>query len=208
METVLLAAAVVGTLYVTLVVALLAAGRRTHARAWAGFIPDCVVLVRRLLGDLRVPRRRKLLLGALVVYLAFPLDLVPDFIPIAGQLDDAIALALVLRLVLRSGGEALLAEHWPGPSDSLRVVRRLAFAPTTTSTARAAQAAAIAAGHLWAAQRGQLAACARRCGMCGAGERLTIVGIRRIPAIRHPKRCSRLPHLGGTTGLTARKPSS
>jgi uncharacterized membrane protein YkvA (DUF1232 family) len=85
------------------------------------------VLVQRLLRDPRVPRRRKLLLGALVAYLALPFDLVPDFIPVAGQLDDAIVLALVLRLVLRGGGEPLLAEHWPGPPESLRVIRRLAF---------------------------------------------------------------------------------
>lgn len=47
-------------------------------------------------------------------YLALPFDLVPDFIPVAGQLDDALLLALVLRAVLRSGGEDLLREHWPG----------------------------------------------------------------------------------------------
>lgn len=108
------------------VLALLVAGRRSDARAWARFIPDCVVLVRRLLGDPRVPRSRKLLLVALVGYLALPFDLVPDFIPVAGQLDDAILVALVLRTVLRAGGPALLDEHWPGPERSLAVVRRLA----------------------------------------------------------------------------------
>jgi uncharacterized membrane protein YkvA (DUF1232 family) len=56
-----------------------------------------------------------------------PIDLVPDFIPVVGQLDDAIVVALVLRTVLRSGGPALLREHWPGPPSSLQVVRRLAY---------------------------------------------------------------------------------
>jgi uncharacterized membrane protein YkvA (DUF1232 family) len=73
------------------------------------------VLVRRLLGDPRVPRRHKLLLGALVAYLASPIDLVPDFIPVAGQLDDSILVALVLRAVARGCGRELLEEHWPGP---------------------------------------------------------------------------------------------
>ena len=120
-----LAAAVL--LYAAAVLALVAAGRRTDARALAGFIPDCVVLVKRLLGDPRVPRRRKLLLGLLLAYLAMPLDLVPDFVPVAGQLDDAILAALVLRAVLRSGGEELLREHWSGPPRSFELVRRLAF---------------------------------------------------------------------------------
>jgi uncharacterized membrane protein YkvA (DUF1232 family) len=57
-------------------------------------LPDCIVLVTRLAREPRVPRRRKLLLFALVGYLALPFDLVPDFIPVAGQLDDAIIVAL------------------------------------------------------------------------------------------------------------------
>ena len=67
-------------------------------------IPDCIVLVRRLMGDPGVARRHKVLLGALVGYLALPFDLVPDFIPVAGQADDAIVVALVLRSVLRGSG--------------------------------------------------------------------------------------------------------
>lgn len=114
-------------LYAIAVIALVAIGRPGDARALAGFIPDCIVLVKRLLGDPRVPRHRKALLVVLIVYLAMPLDLIPDFIPVAGQLDDAILLALVLRAVLRSGGEALLDEHWRGPARSLELVRRLAF---------------------------------------------------------------------------------
>jgi uncharacterized membrane protein YkvA (DUF1232 family) len=118
---------VVVVIYLLAVVALVAAGRRSDARALAGFIPDCLILVKRLLSDSRVPRRRKLLLGLLVAYLAMPLDLVPDFIPVAGQLDDAILVAAVLRAVLRSGGEELLHEHWSGPPRTLELVRRLAL---------------------------------------------------------------------------------
>src|SRR3954453_7055295 len=123
----LLGLAGVVLVYAAVVLVLVAAGSRGDARALAGFIPDCIVLVKPLLADPRVPRRRKLLLGVLVGYLALPIDLVPDFIPVAGQLDDAIVVALVLRAVLRSGGEELLAEHWSGPPRSLELVRRAAF---------------------------------------------------------------------------------
>ena len=123
----LLFAIVVLCLYAALIVGLLAAGRRTDARAWAGFIPDCVVLVKRLVSDDRVPRRRKVVLLALVAYLVMPIDLVPDFLPVIGVLDDAVIAAFAIRYALRSGGRALLAEHWPGPPGSLAVVERLAF---------------------------------------------------------------------------------
>jgi uncharacterized membrane protein YkvA (DUF1232 family) len=74
-----------------------------------------------------VPRHRKAILVALVAYLAMPIDLVPDFIPVAGQLDDAIVAALALRVALRAGGPELLSEHWPGPQSSLAVIMRVAY---------------------------------------------------------------------------------
>jgi len=105
---------------------LVAVGRREDARALATLIPDCIVLVGRLVRDPRVSRGRKLLLFALVAYLALPFDLVPDFIPVAGQLDDAIVVALVVRSLVRSGGEPLLRELWPGPERTLALILRLA----------------------------------------------------------------------------------
>ena len=112
--------------YVVLLAGLVVLGRRTDARAWAGFIPDCIVLIRRLLTDGRLPRRPKLLLGALGLYLATPIDLVPDFLPVIGQLDDAIIVAWALRAVIRAAGADLVREHWPGPERSLNAVLRLA----------------------------------------------------------------------------------
>jgi uncharacterized membrane protein YkvA (DUF1232 family) len=113
-------------LYALFVVVLVLAARREAARAVGGFIPDCVVLIRRLLTDGRVARRHKLLLGTLVGYLVSPIDIIPDFIPVAGQLDDAILVALALRVVLRNGARGLVHEHWPGPPASLAVILRLA----------------------------------------------------------------------------------
>ena len=97
-----------------------------RARTLARFLPDCLVLCRRLLADPRVPRGRKITLAALVAYLASPIDLVPDFIPVLGHLDDALVAALVLRRLLRAGGGTeLVRELWPGPESSLRVVLAL-----------------------------------------------------------------------------------
>jgi uncharacterized membrane protein YkvA (DUF1232 family) len=124
----LIAAGAVALLYVGFVIALLIVGRRDDARAWAGFVPDCLVLFKRLIADDRVSRGRKALLVALVGYLVMPFDLVPDFIPVAGQLDDAIIVALALRILLRGSGHALATEHWPGPQRSLAVILRLAGA--------------------------------------------------------------------------------
>lgn len=101
-------------------------GRKAEARALARFVPDCVVLFQRLLSDPRLSRGLKLLLLALVAYLAMPFDLIPDFIPIAGQVDDAIVVALVLRSVLRAAGAGVIREHWPGPEPSLNTVLSLA----------------------------------------------------------------------------------
>jgi len=122
MHAVLLATAAGLVLYGAFVAGLVLAGRRRDARALAGFIPDCIVLFHRLLRDERVPRRRKLVLVGLMGYLAMPIDLVPDFIPVAGALDDAIVVALVLRHVIRAGGADLIRELWPGPPRSLDTI--------------------------------------------------------------------------------------
>ena len=124
----LLSIGVIAVVYAAFVIGLVLAGRRSDARALATFIPDCIVLVSRLARDGRVPRRRKVLLLALVAYLALPFDLVPDFIPVAGQLDDAIIVALVLRSFVRSSGVSLIRELWPGPERSLALILRLAGA--------------------------------------------------------------------------------
>jgi uncharacterized membrane protein YkvA (DUF1232 family) len=126
-------------LYVVGIAALIGAGRREDARALAGFVPDCAILVSRLARDKRVSRPRRLALFVVLGYLAFPLDLVPDFLPGIGQLDDAVVLGLALRVLVRGGGSELVREAWPGPEASLTVVLRAAglepngaASPTTT----------------------------------------------------------------------------
>ncbi len=114
-------------IYAGVLVALLLLGRRGEAQALVRFIPDCLILFRRLLADDRVPRSRKLVLLLVLAYLALPFDLIPDFIPVAGQLDDAIVVGLGLRFVLRAGGPDLLEEHLPGPSAGVLLIGRIAF---------------------------------------------------------------------------------
>jgi uncharacterized membrane protein YkvA (DUF1232 family) len=104
------------------------AGRRARLKALARLVPDCAVLFGRLARDPRVARRHKLALLGAGAYLAMPFDLVPDFIPVAGQLDDAVVVSLALRTALRGAGAELVAEHWPGTAEGLAVIRRLAGA--------------------------------------------------------------------------------
>jgi len=102
--------------------ALLLLGRRSDAREVARILPDCIVLLKRLLRDDRVPRRAKVALGLLVLYLVMPLDLIPDFIPVAGQLDDAVLVAVAIAYVARSAGRDVIKELWPGSDRGLRIV--------------------------------------------------------------------------------------
>jgi uncharacterized membrane protein YkvA (DUF1232 family) len=118
--------AVTVAIWLLLVLALAVAGRRADAREVAFFVPDCVVLFRRLLGDLRVPRRAKVALAFLLAYLAMPFDLIPDFIPVAGQLDDAAAVAATLAYLVRRSGREVVEDHWPGSPRGLRVILVLA----------------------------------------------------------------------------------
>jgi len=115
-------------LYAAMVVTLVAGARQWDVRMIARLVPYCAILFKRLLGDPRVPARWKVASALALVYLALPFDLVPDFIPVLGQLDDAILVALVLRGLLRSAGPLLVREHWPGPAALLAPLERLASA--------------------------------------------------------------------------------
>jgi uncharacterized membrane protein YkvA (DUF1232 family) len=116
-------------LYVAFLAGLALAGRGPEARAFARLVPDCLVLTRGLLGDPEVPARCKLALGALAVYLVSPIDLVPDFLPVVGVLDDAILVALTLRWIVRTAGAARVSRHWRGTARGLQLVLRLAYSP-------------------------------------------------------------------------------
>lgn len=86
-------------------------------------VPRIALLVPKLLADERVPRRTKLALAGLAVYLVSPWDLIPDFIPGLGQLDDAIVLLLFVDAVLNQVEDSVILEHWTGEVETLRRVQ-------------------------------------------------------------------------------------
>lgn len=113
-------------LYVVALLALIAAGHRTTAAELVQFVPGCALLIARLASDPATPRSARVVLVIAGGYLAFPLDLVPDFIPIAGLLDDVLVVALALRFVVRSVDAETIKQHWSGSPAGLRAVLRAA----------------------------------------------------------------------------------
>jgi uncharacterized membrane protein YkvA (DUF1232 family) len=101
----------------------------TSLRDAMRLLPDTLRLVRRLAADRTMPRRTRWLVGTLLLYLASPIDLVPDFVPAIGFADDAIITAFVLRHVIRHAGPDKLREHWPGSADGLTTLTRLLRLP-------------------------------------------------------------------------------
>ncbi len=106
-----------------------AGSRRPGLASVARLLPDLLRLVARLARDRDLPCRVRLLLWLLLAYLASPVDLVPDVVPVVGLLDDLVAVVLVLGAVLRAAGEPALRRHWPGREDGLRAVLALTGAP-------------------------------------------------------------------------------
>ena len=112
--------------WLALVVALLVARPTENVlRESLRLLPDLVRLVARLAKDRAQPRGVRIRLGLLLGYLAFPIDLVPDFVPVLGYADDVIVILLTLRGVIRLVGEAPLRGHWPGTPAGIEAVIRL-----------------------------------------------------------------------------------
>jgi Protein of unknown function (DUF1232) len=103
-------------------VVLIAAARRLPPgplRDLARFIPDCITTVGRLRGDPQVPRRAKLAVVLAGLWLASPIDLIPEFLPVIGPLDDVVVVALALRYAARQVPRQVLLDAWPGNPDLL-----------------------------------------------------------------------------------------
>lgn len=93
-------------------------------------LPDLLRLVRRLAADSSLPRGVRIQLALLLIYLASPIDLIPDFVPVLGYADDAIIVTVVLRSVVRRVGLPAIRAHWPGTDDGLAALARLTGLPT------------------------------------------------------------------------------
>lgn len=105
--------------------AWLAARRRgkLRLRDAVKLLPDTVRLVRRLATDRTIPRSARLPVWLLVGYLSAPIDLVPDFVPVVGYVDDLVLISAVLRRLVRQAGPDKLVEHWPGSAEGLAALR-------------------------------------------------------------------------------------
>jgi len=95
----------------------------------ARIVPDTIRLIHRLARNRDLPRGIRIRLFVLLGYLAFPIDLVPDFIPVLGYADDAIVIGIVLRSVIRHAGPDVVRQHWPGSNDGLTTLARLCRIP-------------------------------------------------------------------------------
>ncbi len=124
MRPFLIALAVAIVVWALAIAVLYALGRRTQARELATLIPNLLVLFKGLLRDPRVSRGSKAWLWFAVLWLVSPIDLIPEFIPVLGPLDDAVVAALVLRHVLRRTDRDVLAEHWRGEPATLDAITR------------------------------------------------------------------------------------
>ncbi|MCF8010590.1 MAG: DUF1232 domain-containing protein [Clostridiales bacterium] len=85
-------------------------------------LPNFLKLIYRLMKDSRVPSQNKVLLGAVAAYILSPIDIVPDFVPLVGQVDDLLAVALVLKGLFDAAGEEIVLEYWDGPDSLLSIV--------------------------------------------------------------------------------------
>jgi uncharacterized membrane protein YkvA (DUF1232 family) len=88
-------------------------------------LPNLVKLVYRLMKDARIPRKSKLILGAILGYMVVPIDIVPDFVPVVGQADDALLLAYGIRHIIEVAGADIVLEHWDGSQDVLELVGQI-----------------------------------------------------------------------------------
>lgn len=84
------------------------------AKELASFLPDCVTTVRRLRHNPQVPRRAKIVVGIAGLWVLSPIDLIPEFLPVIGPLDDVVVVALALRYAARSVPREVLLQAWPG----------------------------------------------------------------------------------------------
>ena len=118
-KTLLVWIAVALVLYLMLVAALVFAGRRAAAHEVAMLLPNLLRLFKGLVKDPRVPRGSKALLLFGALWVASPIDLIPEFIPFFGPLDDAVVSALILRHLLKTTGPDAIGDHWYGDRATL-----------------------------------------------------------------------------------------
>lgn len=120
-----IAVALVASWFVLLVGLILVRPQGSLLQEALRILPDLLRLLRNLAADTTLPRGVRWRLVGLLGYLAIPIDLIPDFIPVLGYADDAIVVVFVLRAVVRRAGSQAVSRHWPGTDDGFAALCRL-----------------------------------------------------------------------------------
>jgi uncharacterized membrane protein YkvA (DUF1232 family) len=120
-------AAVLGalaTIWLVLAVALwLSKPARFSVAEMARLLPDVLRLITRIATDSAMPVRIRVVLFLLLAFIASPIDLIPDIIPVIGYADDVILIALALRWITRTAGNEMIEKKWPGTPEGLNALR-------------------------------------------------------------------------------------
>ena len=125
MKTLLIGLGITFGIWVLAIVGLVIAGRRTQAKELATLLPNLLLLLRGLARDPRVGRFDKVLLVVGAAWVASPIDLIPEFIPVLGPLDDVVLVGLILRRLVKRAGPEVVADHWRGDPQTLQRILRL-----------------------------------------------------------------------------------
>jgi uncharacterized membrane protein YkvA (DUF1232 family) len=114
------------SIWIVLVVVLIILKPKTQTIKEAlRILPDILRLIHSLSKDKKLPLSSRLRIWGLVGYLALPIDLIPDFIPVIGYADDAIIMAFVFRSIVKKSGKAALEIHWKGSDQGLQLIYKL-----------------------------------------------------------------------------------
>jgi uncharacterized membrane protein YkvA (DUF1232 family) len=135
MRTLLLALGIAILVWLLTVATLMLAGRKVEAKHLSRLLPDLAVLLRGLFHDQRVPRSSKALVAFAIVWVVSPIDLLPEFLPVIGPLDDVIVVALVLRHLVKRAGPEVVRDHWRGDPQMLeRALHALRLVTDSSTT--------------------------------------------------------------------------
>lgn len=100
-------------------------GNKGKISGYLFFLPDFIILLGRLGLDKRVPYKSKALISAVVAYLLLPIDIIPDFIPVVGYIDDLVLVTWALHHLLNQIDYRIVKEHWSGEEDLLNLLRKI-----------------------------------------------------------------------------------
>jgi len=90
-------------------------------------LPDFFILLTRLVLDKRVSKNQKIFISGIIAYVIMPIDIIPDFIPIIGHIDDLVLVVFGLNLILNEIDEQVLLDNWSGEEDVLELMQKISL---------------------------------------------------------------------------------